>query len=114
MAVLQESNFSSGGVQGGIKQLLLKMTGPVLDKRQFALCFPVAYSTLFKVFQIKETNNNSIIVWAVFTRLFVAADEARVFCATLTRSEGATLTLLQLFHFISIFISSCIYSLCQS
>lgn len=62
MPVLQESNFSSGGDQEGIKQLLLKMTGPVLGKRQFALCFPVAYSTLFKVFQSKETNNNSIIV----------------------------------------------------
>lgn len=47
MVVLHKSNFSSGGGRGGIKQLLLRMTGPALDKRQFALCFPVAYSTLF-------------------------------------------------------------------
>lgn len=84
MRVLQEGNFSSGGDQRGIKQLLLKITTPVLDKRQFALCFPVAYSTLFKVFQTKEANNNSIIVWGLFTSLFVATDDARGFCATAT------------------------------
>lgn len=69
------------GSSWGIKQLLLKMTGPVLDKRQFALCFPIAYSTLFKVFQSEETNNNSLIVWGLFTRLFVAGDTAQAFVA---------------------------------
>lgn len=96
MRVLQEGDFSSGGDQQGIKQLLLKITAPVLDKRQFALCLPVAYSTQFKVLQTKEANNNSIIVWGLFTSLFVATDDAQGFCGTVTQLQtcnmGASLT----------------------
>lgn len=73
-------------LQGGIKQLFTENDWASI--RQFALCFPVAYSSLFKVFQSMRTNNNSIIVWGLFTRLFAAA-EAQGFCVRLTCLKGS-------------------------
>lgn len=72
-------------LQGGIKQLFTENDWASI--RQFVLCFPVAYSSLFTVFQSMRTNNNSIIVWSLFTRL-VAAAEAQGFYVPLTCLKG--------------------------
>lgn len=53
-------------LQTWISNCLWKMTGPALGKRQFALCFPLACSSWFKVFQSTQTNKHWIIARSLF------------------------------------------------
>lgn len=60
--------------RGGVKQPLLKMTGP--DKRQLPFRFPRCLLHIIqRCFGVKSPIRISIIVWGLFTRLFGAAVE---------------------------------------
>lgn len=69
--LLFRGSFGGGG---GVKQPLLKMTGP--DKRQLPFRFPRCLLHIIRrCFGVKSPIRISIIVWGLFTRLFGAAVE---------------------------------------